>query len=369
MILPLAACGTASPTSPSASPSDSASPSGELGSYYIAYALLGTDWILNYMEQRGAWGVKNAGDNKYDYYSADFSADTMQSGTQNMLNAGINGLMYYPAYPTLTPTVTKMCEDAKVPFVIFDTNPLPEQNAGLLASPMFAGFIASSSYDNGYSLGLQAVKDGYKNAICVGGHVGDISHDNRISGFTDAFATGGGKVVDEARCTDPSEAVQKASDSLNAHPEADCFFSTTGSYTNGALTAMKNYNRTDLMVYSVDIDTDLLKYVREGTMVGNGGAAVAIVLAAALLQNRLDGHPILDANGKAPWSDRDIKNIYVDASNADDFERCILANEILTPEIFHQFVWRYNHDVTWQTYLDFFNAYNLDYLVSIHGAA
>ena len=366
MVLALTACSGSKTEPPPASSPTGGGDDGP-GSHYIAYSLLGTDWILNYMEQRSAWAVRSSGNHRYDYYSADFSADQMQSNTQSMINAGIEGLVFYPAFATLTPTIFEMCEAAGVGIVTHDIPALDdEQFEIMMNSPVFAGFIASSSYENGYSLGETAARDGYKRALGIANHVGDIGHEYRLRGFEKAFTENGGIYLGEARCANPGEAVQKASDLLNAYPEADCFFSVTGAHTGGVLTALETYNRQDIMVYSIDLDSDLLPYVRAGTMVGNGGAVVATVLSTALLINWLDGHPILD-NGKPVYNDYDIRNIHVTAENADDFERCVIKNEILTEDVYRQFLWRYNPDVTYQTYVDFFKAYSLDYLLEMRG--
>jgi ribose transport system substrate-binding protein len=370
----LGGCGGGSSTGGEATGGEASSETGdaatseggdELGSYYIAYDMLGSDWILQYMEQRGKWAVEHAGDNRYDYYSADFSADTMQTQTQSMISAGIDGLMYYGAYPTLAPTIMEMCESAKIPFVMHDMPPTDDQKDLLQASPYFVGFIASAGYDNGYQLGEEAVKDGFKKALAIAGHVGDPTMDARIKGFKDAFEKGGGQLLAEARCTNPGEAVQKSGDILTAHPDADCLFAGTGAYALGTLSSMENLKR-EIYIYSIDMDSDLLPHVKGGTMKGNGGAVVATILSAALLQNWLDGHPITEADGKPFWN-MDIHNILVTADNADDFDEYIIQNEPLTEEFFQTFVWRYNNDVTAQTYIDFAKAYDLDFVKQLHG--
>jgi ribose transport system substrate-binding protein len=332
----------------------------ELGSYYIAYDLLGSVWICEYMEQRGAWAVKHAGNNTYDYYSADFTADKNESGTQSMISAGIDGLIYYDAFPSLMLTINDMCETAGVPYVLHDQAPADDEKDILISTPAFAGFIHSSGYANGYQLGEAAIKDGYRKALTIGGHVGDPAMDARSAGFKDSFEAGGGTVLDEARCSSPAEAVQKSGDVLTAYPDADVMFSMTGAYALGVVSSLETQGR-EMMIYSIDIDADLAPYVKNGEIKGNGGAVVATILAAALLQNRLDGHPILDENGKAPWI-TDIVNIYVDETNIDDFVKYTIEEEPLPEEFFQTFVWRYNNDVSYQQFVDFAKAYSLDYL-------
>lgn len=363
MILAVAACGGSTPPPPAGGNQ----PAQELDSYYIAYALLGTDWILNYMEQRGAWGVKHAGNNTYDYFSSDFAAEKMESGQQNMINAGVDGLMAYAAYPTLTPTLVRMAEEARVPFIFHDMVILPELIDSVRANPYFGGFLGSNAYANGYQLGELAAQMGFKNALATGGHVGDPCHDARINGFRDAFEKGGGTLLGEQRNTSPAEMVQKSTDILNAFPQADVFYAATGVYISGAMTAAEALGRfDDLFFMTDDVNTDLCGFIRDGIMAGVGGAVVATTLSAALLQNKLDGHPILAADGLPIYDQETIRNMLVTKDNVDEFEHYILLNEILTEDFFKQFVWRYNPDVTAQTYIDFMKVYDLEWVKNLH---
>ena len=359
LLLPLVACGDKNANNKEEEP--------ELKSFYISYALLGTDWILNYMEQRGAWGVKNAGNNTYDYFSAEFSADTMQSAQQNKINAGIDGLMAYAAYPTLTPTLVRQCDEAKVPFIFHDMVLLPELIEDVRKNPLFGGFLGSNAYFNGYQLGELAAQMGFKNALATGGHVGDPCHDARINGFKDAFEKGGGKLLDQQRNTSPAEMVQKSTDILNAYPQADVFYAATGVYIQGVMAAAETLGRYDDLFYMTDdLNTDLCQFVKEGIMAGVGGAVVATTLSAALLQNKLDGHPILSSDGLPIYDQETIRNILVTKDNVDDFEKYILLNEIFTPTEFQKFVWRFNNDVSAQTYIDFMKIYDLKWVMDLH---
>ena len=180
----------------------------------------------------------------------------------------------------------------------------------------------------------------------------------------------GGKLLAQQRNTSPAEMVQKSTDILNSYPQVNVFYAATGVYITGVMTAMETLGikKDKIFLMTDDLNTELCKNVREGIMAGVGGAVVATTLSAALLQNKLDGHPILAADGLPIYDKETIKNIVVTKDNVDDFEKYILVNEIFTVEKFQEFVWRYNKNVTAQTYIDFMNAYNLDWVKKLHGA-
>jgi hypothetical protein len=84
-------------------------------------------------------------------------------------------------------------------------------------------------------------------------------------------------------------------------------------------------------------------------------------VAAALLINYLDGHQILDADGKAPQLTN--TGFVVDQNNIDDFEALFVNDLPYTEEVLQTLVWRYNSDVTYDTFVDFVeNHLNLDAL-------
>ena len=119
-------------------------------------------------------------------------------------------------------------------------------------------------------------------------------------------------------------------------------------------------------LFTDDLNTGLMQYVYNNQMSGVGGAVVATTLSAALLQNKLDGHPILAPDGLPIYDKTSITNVVCTPENAADFENYILVNEIFTKEVYQQFVWRYNNNVSYQDFIDFANVYDLDWIKSIH---
>ena len=337
-----------------------------LEDYYIAYTLLGEDWVLNYYEAEAAWAVETANaDNRYEYISAEFTSDQMQSGIQSLISSGVDGIIYYGAFPVLNVTVAEMCADAQVPFCMPDQMPPDEQIETLLNNPYFVGAFGANSYDVGYQMGKYAASQGYTKALTIGGAVGDACADGRLSGFEAGFTEGGGAVIGTARCTSPGEATTKASDLLTAYPEADCFYAATGSYAGGTITAQENFGNM-LMNFTTDADKDLLAYIRSGDLVGDGGAVVVISLSACLLQNFLDGHPIKDADGNAPVN-TDLVNFIITADNVDDFEANFITEHPFSAETLQNLLWRYNNNVTYDDYCEIVENWAFDYALDLKG--
>lgn len=340
------------------------------GPYHIGFTLLGTDWVLNYMRTESEYAVKTADpETEWEYISADFSTDKMQSGVQSMLSSGIDGLIYTGIYTTLTSTIIASCESAGTSFVMSEFPPLEEQIEELRNSDNFAGYFGADVYGQGYQLGKIATEEGGTIALTISGPVGDTSHDLRVAGFTAAFEEGGGKVVGNAHCNFPTEAIDKSSDLLAANPEVDTAYGATGVHTLGMVNALKNHNLSDsVQVYCSELDSDLLPEVRAGRMVGDGGTTAEFIMASALLINHLDGHPILDDEGNVPVSEVMLP-LVITAEDADSFEKEFITEHPFTEDMVKRYLWRYNSNVSWADFQDFIDNYSLKWIIENKNAA
>jgi len=77
----------------------------------------------------------------------------------------------------------------------------------------------------------------------------------------------------------------------------------------------------------------------------------------------LDGHPILDNNGKPPYFGI-ATSIITQDTYAEYFEVFENMATAVNPDIIKSLAWRFNKDVTYQTYLDVLaNEFNADALL------
>jgi ABC-type sugar transport system substrate-binding protein len=335
------------------------------GAYTIGHAQLGPDWIM--VEYQRLMDVEMKVENpagKLEYSLCDFQSDKMQNSIQSFIGNGADAINWYAIFAALTPTILKMCEDANVPMGIGHIPPLPEQYEALLASPIFTGYVGGDLYFAGYQLGELAAKNGGTKAIIEIGVPGTFDMESKRQGFTDGFEANGGKVLEYVSASTPAEALPKSTDMLNAHPDADVAYAGTGFHCVGLMTAVSNLNRQDTVkVYSSDLDLDLMEPVRTGAIVaGDAGSQVEMILANALTLNWLDGHPILDENGKPPILDN-LHNCLVTKDNIDKIEEIFVDGDCFSPEMMKHFLYAYNPDVSYADFQDFADNYDYEWFL------
>jgi hypothetical protein len=104
------------------------------------------------------------------------------------------------------------------------------------------------------------------------------------------------------------------------------------------------------------VDKTSAEYIKDGTIkAGNDGIMLASMIAPTLLINYLDGHPILDANGKAPhFQTHPFK---VDKNNVDAYMSVFTTEGVqpVTEDMLKGLLFRNNPDVSYQTYVDLMN--------------
>ncbi|NLA87666.1 MAG: sugar ABC transporter substrate-binding protein, partial [Clostridiales bacterium] len=232
----------------------------------------------------------------------------------------------------------------------------------------YVGAIDANMVYDGQVMGQLAYDSGCRTACIIGGNIGDNNMDQRSQGFRETFEAAGGTVVAEARCTDNSEAPQKASDMLSANMDVDCIYAMVGDYVPGSIIAIDNLGLTDIQVFMSCVDKDSAELIKEGRITaGNDGIGLASSITPTLLLNYLDGHKILDEGGKAPRLQ--TKPFTVNKDNVDDYIACFYGEGVhpLTEEVLKNLCYRFNKDVTYQTYVDFLATLNLETIKEAHG--
>jgi ribose transport system substrate-binding protein len=223
------------------------------------------------------------------------------SNVDNMINAGVDGVVFFGINDTLFPVVAKKCTDAKIPFVFFDHMPSDEILLRVAASPYYKGIAATVDYGTGANIGNYALQRGLKKAVVVTGQQGDTTHTARTNGFTETFTKGGGQVLAQAYGpVDLSGALTRANDTLTAHPDADCIYATNGDVGTSCIEALSKHPAMKASIFVTDLDPSVLDGLKKGNVAaGNGAHWVNVDFATALLVNTLRGNDIKD-NGQAP---------------------------------------------------------------------
>ena len=368
MVFTLAACGG---DSDSDSESDSESASTDAESWTIGYNIWGSgdpifDTMVSEMEYTfDALGVD------YNYASDNYTTDTSLQNVQNFVSAGVDGMVLQANDDSVLLNMAQTADDGEIPFVLsifVGEDEAREEIADTME--YYIGSVQADLYTDGYLMGQAAIEDGMTTVVMIGGNVGDYHFDIRIEGFTQAFVTeGGGTIIDEARCSSPSEATEKANALLSANSDVDCVFVMVGSYVSGTVSAMDQLG-LEIPLYVSNGDEETAELILDGVVNAScGGNDLAECVAIALMVNYLDGYQILDEDGNVP--ELAIIPFAVTADNAETYLDVFFGDDDAHPfteELLQSLTYRYNSDVTYDDFVDLVtNQVTLEALAEANG--
>lgn len=303
---------------------------------------------------------------KVSRMSDDFTADKELQNIKNMCAAGVDGVVFQAAAVSTVPEIGAQCKNAKIPFA-FDV--FVGENADLeklaAENEYYCGAIDLDMVADGAAIAEMAYANGARTAVMIGGNIGDNNMDQRSQGFTQKFEELGGTVLGEARCTDNSECLAKATDLLSANKEVDALYAFVGDYIEGSLTAIENLG-LDVQVYVSCVDAGTAQYIMDGKVVGgNDGISLASYISSTLVLNYLAGNKIVDENGKAPRLS--TSPFRVDQNNVEDYVKVFFSDEGYAPFTKAMLEDLIRPDVTYQDYVDLVANINLDYMLESNG--
>ena len=300
----------------------------------------------------------------------DHMADRELENIQNFIAAGVDGLVMQAAAPPVLNPAAEAAMNAGIPFVLGINTGADSDRAVISANnPFYVGSVSADMVRDGEIAARQALADGHRTAVLIGGNVGNKHQDDRVAGFTQVFEAGGGIVLDAARCASPAEAQEKATALFSANRDVDCIYAMVGDYVPGSVVAADLLGLSQIPIYASNINTDSVAHMRSGRVVAGGtGNDLAGGIAAAMLINFLDGHTILDADGNKP--EIITYPFIVTADNVDNYVAIFNTPGVnpLHEVIVRKLSWRHNPDVSYQTFLDVINNdLTLEGLMAAHG--
>lgn len=282
------------------------------------------------------------------------------TNVDNMISAGVDGIVFFGISETLFPVVSQKCQDAKVPFVVYDHMPSDENLEILKANPYFKGAVATRDIGTGRNMGEHAASLGLKRALIITGKMADPTHSARTNGFKEAFEAGGGKVLDIAwDASNLADATAKANDLLTAHPDADCVYSSNGDYGSGTMQALAQHTNVDAQLFITDLDPDILAGLENGTVsAANGAHWINVNFATTLLLNELLGHGLREGDGSAPILVAPV--MALPSEMVELYDKFWIKSQPFSGEELKQFVVAWNEDVTLQDYEDVLANYTVE---------
>ena len=276
------------------------------------YALDINAWVIDSV-------AKHVG-STVDVVDNQFTVDNIVTQLRSQLSKGPDGVCMIGIAETVFPAISQACQEANVPYSFFATPPVDADVETMKEDPLYAGTVLFDPEAEAAYLAEKAYEAGGRKAVILAGAQGDYNHDHRITGFTKKFEELGGKVLDVARCDNPGQGDEKGSNLLSANKDADVAIGAGAGYIT-SLEGVREKMGLDYKIYGCDTTPNLILDVIDGKVeIISAGANTGAGFAEILLINKLLGHPILDADGKAPYT-KDLTLFYCDSSNCEKFQK------------------------------------------------
>ncbi|PWE85281.1 hypothetical protein LG34_16880 [Eubacterium ramulus] len=276
------------------------------------YSLDINAWIIDSVAQHVGSTV--------DVVDNQFTVDNIVTQLRSQLSKGPDGVCMIGIAETVFPAISQACQEANVPYSFFATPPVDADVETMEEDPLYAGTVLFDPEAEAAYLAEKAYEAGGRKAVILAGAQGDYNHDHRITGFTKKFEELGGKVLDVARCDNPGQGDEKGSNLLSANKDADVAIGAGAGYIT-SLEGVREKMGLDYKIYGCDTTPNLIQDVIDGKVeIISAGANTGAGFAEILLINKLLGHPILDADGKAPYT-KDLTLFYCDSSNCEKFQK------------------------------------------------
>ena len=276
------------------------------------YALDINAWVIDSVAQHVGSTV--------DVVDNQFTVDNIVTQLRSQLSKGPDGVCMIGIAETVFPAISQACQEANVPYSFFATPPVDADVETMEEDPLYAGTVLFDPEAEAAYLAEKAYEAGGRKAVILAGAQCDYNHDHRLTCFTKNFEELGGKVLDVARCDNPGQGDEKGSNLLSANKDADVAIGAGAGYIT-SLEGVREKMGLDYKIYGCDTTPNLIQDVIDGKVeIISAGANTGAGFAEILLINKLLGHPILDADGKAPYT-KDLTLFYCDSSNCEKFQK------------------------------------------------
>ena len=178
--------------------------------------------------------------------------------------------------------------------------------------------------DMGYQIGTMLVEklEGKGKVLIISGPAGNNASNQRIAGFEEAIADTDIEIVNTVDCNfDRTLALTAVEDTLTATPDISCVYSCGEEMAWGAVEALENLGRDDVIVGTADGSKTTMQMCIDGkiAVIGQEKAAAGAMAGLSVLDARANEKSLEDCTS---WYDFETQTcsaamFYFDESNAD----------------------------------------------------
>ncbi|MEN6387123.1 MAG: sugar ABC transporter substrate-binding protein [Phycisphaerales bacterium] len=225
------------------------------------------------------------------YGGALTSVDSVITNAENLIAAGVDGIIVCNFTEQSMVNIAKMCEENHVYFAqYFRTLTDKDVIAQLEGNKYYVGRTYESEYDVAYKLGMELVIAGSKNVALLSYNHGDTTAETRYKGYRDVFNENGVKIVAEEWDIAADGGAEVASNLLAAYPEIDGWALISSSYAPGVRVALENAGKGKMPIVGVDFYDSMEEDMRDGYLLAIGGGHQASAFYSFLMvYNAING--------------------------------------------------------------------------------
>lgn len=232
------------------------------------------------------------------YRTGSYDAENQTTDFENLVAAGVDGIMCTTLVDSSTDELLKICEDAGIPMQLMFRNIIDEDaKAYSMASDNFAGYVVEDEEGAGAAMVDKLLEDGCTTIGLVNREAGNGVIDRRQAGTVARLDELGvpyhiTTITNTATATDAADATAQL---LAAYSDINGLIMSSGS--QGSIDGVINYlNGSDIKLTSFDTPADLTSAFDAGNLVMVvSGAQIDPMYALINIYNKITGNAFADA--------------------------------------------------------------------------
>ena len=257
--------------------------------------------------------------------SCDNKQDQQVTDVNNLLAAGIKGLVLCPQDASICAGIANSCKEKNIPLVICDRWPGDDLKIG----EDYLAFVGPNDEQMGEGVANALIDAGAKKMVAIGGYDGTSVAEGRKAGLEKAIAAKNGEVelLQYLAAGENYEDGDKAVRNLyQAHNDLDSVWCYNDSLSLAVVNFAKEKN-IKILTGGIDLQADAVKEIEAGNMTYSiGGHYLQCSFALIMVYDKINGkdptenHVKLDCIGVDKSNYQTYKDKYLSGDNNIDFK-------------------------------------------------
>lgn len=246
------------------------------------------------------------------YRTGSYDAENQTTDYENLIAAGVDGIMCTTLVDTSTDELLKICEDAGIPMQLMFRNIIDEEAYNYcMSSDQFAGYVVEDEESAGAKMVDKLLDEGCQSIGLVFREAGNGVIDRRQAGVLARLEELDVPYYTTTITNTATDASDATAQLVAAYPDIDGIIMSSGS--NGSIDGLITYlDGTDIKLTSFDTPADLSGSFEAGNLVMVvSGTQIDPLYALINLYNKIQGQPFSD-------TPTEIQSNYIYLETVDD---------------------------------------------------